>query len=135
VLRLRLFYLFLDVRFIWSDWFHSKPSEAVLRVVPDTGQPGDRGLHRTVAIVADDHAVIDHLQLVYVAALDDLLQAVAQLRFIVYAPPPGMSTLFAFGYTGASRRDRPQPGYPRPRHGDRSTDYGVADGRVLDAGR
>lgn len=73
MLRLRLFYLFLDVRFIWSDWLHSKLSEAVLRVVPDTGEPGDRGLHRTIAIVADDHAVIDRLQLVDVAALDDFL--------------------------------------------------------------
>ena len=89
VLRLRLFYMFLDVRFIWSDWLHSKLSEAVLRVVPDPGESGHRGLHRTVAIVADDHAVIDRLQLVHVAALDDLLQAVAQLRFVVYAPPPG----------------------------------------------
>ena len=89
MLRVWLFYLFLDVRFIWSDGLHSKLSEAVLRVVPDAGQTGHRGLHRTVAIVADDHAVIDRLQLVYVAALNDLLQAVAQLRFVVYAPPPG----------------------------------------------
>ena len=89
VLRLRRFYLFLDVGFIWNDWRHSKLSEAVLRVAPDTGQPALRGLHRTVAIVADDHAVIDRLQLVDVAALDDLLQPVAQLRFVVYAPPPG----------------------------------------------
>ena len=89
VLRLRRFYLFLDVGFIWNDWRHSKLSEAVLRVAPDTGQPALRGLHRTVAIVADDHAVIDGLQFIYVAALDELLQAVAHLRFIVYAPPPG----------------------------------------------
>ena len=73
MLRLRCFYLFLDVGFIWSDGLHSKLSEAVLRVVPDTGQPGNRGLHRAVTIVADDSAVIDGLQLVDVAALNDLL--------------------------------------------------------------
>jgi hypothetical protein len=50
VLRLRLFYLFLDVRFIWSDGLHSKPSEAVLRVVPDPGESEHRSLHRMVAI-------------------------------------------------------------------------------------
>lgn len=59
------------------------------RVIPDAGESGHRGLHWTVAIVADDHAVIDGLQFIYVAALDELLQAVAHLRFIVYAPPPG----------------------------------------------
>ena len=70
------------------------------RVIPDAGESGHRGLHWTVAIVADDHVVIDSLQFIYVAALDELLQAVAQLRFIVYAPPPGhVSTLFAFGYS------------------------------------
>ncbi len=89
MLRFRLFYQFLDVGFIWSDGLHSKLSEAILRVVPDAGESGHRGLHRTVAVVADDHAVIDSLQLVRVAALDHLLQAVAQLRFVVYAPPPG----------------------------------------------
>ena len=88
MLRVWLFYLILEVRFIWSDCLHSKLPEAVLRVVSDAGDPGDGGLHRTVAIVADDHAVIDRLQLVYVAALNDLLQAVAQLRFVVSAPPP-----------------------------------------------
>jgi len=70
VLRLRLFYLFLDVGFIWSDGLHTKLSKAVLRVVSDAGESGHRGLHRTVAIVADDHAVIDSLQLVYVAPLE-----------------------------------------------------------------
>ncbi|ERG97200.1 MAG: hypothetical protein J07HQW2_03686 [Haloquadratum walsbyi J07HQW2] len=89
MLRFRLFYLFLDVGFIWSDRLHSNLSEAVLRVVPDPGEPGHRSLHRPVAVVADDHAVIDRLQLVHVAALNDLLQAVAQLRFGIYAPPPG----------------------------------------------
>nr|WP_182022432.1 hypothetical protein [Haloquadratum walsbyi] len=58
-------------------------------MIPDAGESGHRGLHWTVAIVADDHVVIDSLQFIYVAALDELLQAVAHLRFIVYAPPPG----------------------------------------------
>jgi hypothetical protein len=58
---------FIDVCFIWSDWLHSKLSEAVRRVGPDAGQTGHRGFHRTVATVADDHAVIDGDQLVYVA--------------------------------------------------------------------
>jgi len=58
-------------------------------VVPDPVEPGNRGFDRTGAVVADDQAVIDGLQLVYVAALDELLQAVAQLRGVVSAPSPG----------------------------------------------
>ena len=85
MLRVRLFYLFLT--FLWSDGLHSKLSEAILRVIP-VGESGHRTLYRTVAIIANDHAVIDGLQLVYVAAFDDLLQVGTQLCFVVSAPPP-----------------------------------------------
>ena len=85
MLRVRLFYLFLT--FLWSDGLHSKLSEAILRVIP-VGESGHRTLYRTVAIIANDHVVIDGLQLVYVAAFDDLLQVGTQLCFVVSAPPP-----------------------------------------------
>ena len=83
MLRVRLFYLFLT--FLWSDGLHSKLSEAILRVIP-VGESGHRTLYRTVAIIANDHVVIDGLQLVYVAAFDDLLQG--GLCFVVSAPQP-----------------------------------------------
>ncbi|ERG91190.1 MAG: hypothetical protein J07HQW1_01222 [Haloquadratum walsbyi J07HQW1] len=51
------------------------------------GESGHRILYRTVAII-NDHAVIDGLQLVYVAAFDDLLQVGTQLCFVISAPPP-----------------------------------------------
>ncbi len=60
------------------EWFPT-------RVSPDIAV--STGPDRTVAIGAADHAVIDSLQLADAAALDELLQAVAQLCFIVYAPP------------------------------------------------
>ena len=85
MLRVRLFYLFLT--FLWSDGLHSKLSEAILRVIP-VGESGHRTLYRTVAIIANDHVVIDGLQLLYVAAFDDLLQVGTQLCFVVSAPPP-----------------------------------------------
>jgi len=85
VLRVRLFYLFLT--FLWSDGLHSKLSEAILRVIP-VGESGHHSLYRTVAIIANDHVVIDGLQLVYVAAFGDLLQVGTQLCFVVSAPPP-----------------------------------------------
>lgn len=57
MLRIRLFYLFFDVHL--SDWLHSKLSEAVIRVIPDVGEPGDCGLYRTVAIVVVDPLVAE----------------------------------------------------------------------------
>lgn len=89
MLRILLFYLFLKIGLVLSDWLHSKLSGAILRVVPDTSESGDRGFNRTVTVVANDHAMINCLQLVYVTALNNLLQTVAQLRFIIYPPPPG----------------------------------------------
>ncbi len=69
------------------EWFPTRVSPDIAVSTPPDRTGSDRtgpdGRHRS-----RDHAVIDSLQLGDVAALDELLQAVAQLGFVVSAPPP-----------------------------------------------
>jgi hypothetical protein len=62
-------------------------TKAVFRVVADAGDPDLRGLDWPVTLVSNDHAVVDGLQLVDFAAFDDFLQALAELGFVIDAPP------------------------------------------------